>query len=161
MGKRRHCPFYQGFAERDDFITAFGYRDRVDQAVQQDFVAGIFFQSLPQDFLAFRIIFSAIWIRRLARDAIEQIPEIYFTKLELAATLLKGQERFIAVFHTGITDGRHVILGKIKLLQPQFDLIQIFFSVLIDCLNPFTVPGSTADKPDKAILQNDISRHMH
>ena len=32
----------------------------------------------------------------LAQNAIEQIPEIYFTKLELAAELLEGEEQFRA-----------------------------------------------------------------
>lgn len=40
--------------------------------------------------------YKAVGEYGLARDAIEQIPEIYFTKLELAATLLKGEEKFQA-----------------------------------------------------------------
>lgn len=40
--------------------------------------------------------YKAIGEYGLARDAIEQIPEIYFTKLELAAALLEGEEKFQA-----------------------------------------------------------------
>lgn len=40
--------------------------------------------------------YKAIGEYGLARDAIEQIPEIYFTKLELAAALLEGEEKFEA-----------------------------------------------------------------
>lgn len=40
--------------------------------------------------------YQAIGEYGLAKDAIEQIPEIYFTKLELAASLLEGEEKFQA-----------------------------------------------------------------
>ena len=40
--------------------------------------------------------YRAIGEYGLARDAIGQIPEIYFTKLELAAQLLEGEEKFQA-----------------------------------------------------------------
>ena len=48
---------------------------------------------------AYRILaqtYRAIGEYGLAQNAIEQIPEIYFTKLELAAQLLKGEEQFRA-----------------------------------------------------------------
>lgn len=50
-------------------------------------------------FGAYRIMAEALMPRgeyQLAKDAMEHIPEIYFTKLEVAAFLLEGEEKYEA-----------------------------------------------------------------
>ena len=55
----------------------------------------------------------------LARDAIEQIPEIYFTKLELAATLLEGEEKFLAA-EKQKTLSAHSLVDMLKCLADYY-----------------------------------------